>query len=69
MENQSTYNTATGFFCGILGGFFHYLQIGSDIEYIHRLIEAGVTALICGAAGVIGKEIVVWVKNKFFKKK
>ena len=59
-------NTQIGFVSGLLGGFAKFI---SDVEVssIHRLVEAAITALVCGGAGVVGKEIVVFIKKKINK--
>jgi hypothetical protein len=64
------HNNFTGAVAGIGGGCFHYLlQINVDASFLLKLTEAGVTALVCGAAGIIGKEVVVYVKAKIFPNK
>lgn len=69
MEQQSTYNTATGIICGILGGFTHYLQISDTSGFLIELGKACMMALACGGAGVLGKMIIVGIKDKLFKKR
>lgn len=56
-------NTRIGFVSGLLGGIAKFIST-VEVSSIHRLIEAAITALVCGAAGVVGKEIVVFVKKK-----
>jgi hypothetical protein len=62
-------NNAIGFLCGISGGCLQYLQINIHAAFLAKLMEAGTTALVCGAAGILGKEIVTHIKLKYFTKK
>jgi hypothetical protein len=54
---------------GVGGGVYKYatmLQIEPSFKV--KLIESALVAIICGACGVIGKEITSWVIKKWFKK-
>jgi hypothetical protein len=66
---QHSSDTLIGVVFGYIGGFISYLgQIEIHQSFSSKLIEASITAVVCGAAGVIGKEIVVYCKKKWFKK-
>jgi hypothetical protein len=68
--DKMKHNNFTGAVAGIGGGCFHYLlQINVDVAFMVKLGEAGITAMVCGAAGIIGKEIVVFIKAKIFPNK
>ena len=60
-------NTIIGFVCGILGGLADYAIRASPLT-IFAVMQAGITALICGAAGVAGKEVYIYIKKKITKK-
>ncbi len=60
-------NTVVGMLSGFVGGFTTYLlQLHSS--YWMNLLQAGITALICGIGGVAGKEFYLFVK-RYIKKK
>lgn len=42
--------------CGLIGGLFKYTFLQMQPSFLVNLIQAGVTALCCGALGVAGKE-------------
>jgi hypothetical protein len=58
MEHNNN-NSLFGFACGAFGGLtkYFFLQI-NEAPYMMKLLEAGITALICGALGAIGKYLV-----------
>lgn len=61
-------NAKIGLLSGMVGGMFNYvLQIQSG-TFVGSLTKATVTALICGAAGVAGKELYVFIKKRLKKK-
>lgn len=60
-------NTIIGFVCGILGGLADYAFRATTLTIL-SVAQAGFTALICGAAGVAGKELYLYLKNKITKK-
>lgn len=63
-------DTAIGFVLGLIGGCFNYmLQVANETPYFFKLLEAGLTAFICGALGVAGKYFFGWVKNKWQNRK
>jgi len=70
-------NTTIAFVCGILGGCLKYFALtGPNILMIFALLQAMFTALVCGAAGVAGKElftrrkeILRFIKMKLTRKK
>jgi phage shock protein PspC (stress-responsive transcriptional regulator) len=60
-------NTAIGIIAGMLGGLGKYfLQI--QTPFLLNIIGAIITAMLCGAAGVAGKEGYVLIK-KFIQKR
>lgn len=52
-------NTYIGVVCGVIGGSVHLVQELIDKD----LMEAVITAAICGFAGVAGKELYVILKK------
>lgn len=54
-------NTFLGLICGIVGGLFKYFLQMHTVFYIN-VLQAAMTALICGAAGVAGKEGYLFIK-------
>lgn len=60
-------NNAIAFTCGIVGGLID-LMIRFNPLSIFGIIQAGITALICGAAGVAGKELYSQFAKPFLKK-
>jgi len=60
--------TKVGIATGGVGGFGKYLLDINTASMQERVMEAGITALICGVLGAIGAEIVRFFKNKIFKK-
>mgnify|MGYP000626705343 CR=1 FL=1 len=69
MKTVHQYSDAkTGIISGAVGGLSKYLlQINIDASFSEKLAEAAITAVVCGAAGYIGKEILVFIKKKLFK--
>jgi hypothetical protein len=57
------------FLCGIGGGMTKYIMQFNDAPYFARLLEAGVTAFICGFLGMAGKWGWDYLKNKYGGKK
>lgn len=49
---------------GLFGGAIRFL-LDANPNYPCSLLQATITALICGAAGYVGKEIIVYLKRKF----
>ena len=58
-------NTVLGFICGILGGTIDYFTRAQPMV-IFAILQAAFTAFLCGAAGVAGKELILYCKKKFF---
>jgi hypothetical protein len=69
-----------GIVCGLCGGLPKFFLQAETISFPHKLMEAGVTALLCGVAGALGKKLVdlAWphtkallaiIKSKLFKAK
>jgi hypothetical protein len=53
-----------GMVCGLFGGLGKYfIQVQTTPFYINAM-GAALTALLCGAAGVAGKEMYLFVKKK-----
>lgn len=64
------HDTWIGISSGIFGGFVKYSSIALlQISFSQKLIESAVIAIVCGACGVIGKELIIFLKKKFFKAK
>lgn len=64
IQHNSEGNTAVGLFAGLIGGLGKYLlQVNTTPAYLN-IIQAVFTALLCGAAGVAGKEIYQVIKRK-----
>ena len=61
-SGNSQFNTAIGFVCGILGGCLKFVLTSTNMLMIFAMLQAMLTALLCGAAGVAGKEL--WTKRK-----
>ena len=61
-------NTRVGFLCGFAGGFGKFLLQINNTSYIANLAGAIITAVICGAAGVAGKELYQYCKRKLKSK-
>lgn len=55
--------------CGIVGGFGKYFLDIQNGPYVLKVTEAAFTALICGFAGVAGKEIFQYIKRKYKARK
>lgn len=60
------HNTKIGFISGAIGGFLKFITTVEASSFL-KLIEAAITALICGAAGVIGKDAYTFIKSKLKK--
>jgi len=58
-SNGSGIKTTIAFVCGILGGFI-------KLSFVPSIVQAAFTALICGAAGVAGKELYSQFAKPFF---
>jgi hypothetical protein len=57
------------FFFGMFGGIIKYANLlYLDVSFWGRLLEAGLTALVCGFLGVAGKHLYDWIRKKYFKK-
>jgi len=54
----------TGLFSGVIR-----LLLDANPNYPASLLQAAITALVCGAAGYLGKEIVVIIKRLISRKK
>jgi hypothetical protein len=67
---HTNYDKVIGFFSGLFGGFIKFVSVSLlDVTFAIKLIEAGITAFVCGMLGVAGKYAVVWIKKQFTNKK
>jgi hypothetical protein len=57
-----------GFISGLFGGSVRFL-LDANPSYPASLLQATITALVCGAAGYLGKEIIVLLKRLLSRKK
>jgi len=65
-----TIDTKIGFIVGMTGGMLKYISGALlDISFAGRLVEAGLTAMVCGFLGVAGKHTFYWLRKKYFTKK
>lgn len=72
MHYKNIIDNWVGFVSGVCGGGISYtLQIAWQQEWL-KLCLAGLTALVAGGMGVVGKYLVVWgwkkVKSFIYKK-
>lgn len=64
MNYRNIFDNWIGFVSGVFGGGIGYtLQISWHVEAL-KLIVAGLTALVAGGMGVVGKYLVVWAWKK-----
>ena len=56
-------NSLLAFVAGVFGGSIKFLLV-SNPNYPVSLLQAVLTALLCGFAGVVGKELYGWCKRK-----
>lgn len=72
MEKVQNYfdglNAKIGLLSGMVGGMFNYILQIQNGTFAGSVTKAAVTALICGAAGVAGKELYGLIKKRFKKK-
>lgn len=74
MHNFFEQNTKVGLLAGMIGGMWRYIMLQVNTQgFGESLMKAAFTALICGVAGVAGKEIYGLLKKVrisiIFKKK
>ena len=65
---MKTTDNIIGFISGLFGGCIKFLM-DANPNYPANLLQACITALVCGAAGYIGKQLVVFLLNIVSKKK
>ena len=53
---------------GLFSGAVRFL-LDANPNYPASLLQAAITALVCGAAGYLGKEIIVLIKRLISRKK
>jgi hypothetical protein len=63
---EHNHDNQHAFVFGIIGFFLKYFFL--DWQLIAPIVEAGLTALVCGFLGMAGKEIFIRLKKRFFKK-
>lgn len=63
------HNTAIGMISGIIGGLGKFMLQVQNTPFALNLLGAIITAMLCGAAGVMGKEIYVAVRATLKKRK
>jgi len=51
---------------GLVGGFFKMIT-SLDISFWHRIIEAGLIAMVSAVAGLVGKDLYVLIKKRIKK--
>lgn len=64
---QQYHNTLIGFIAGMSGGVTKFMLTIGNESFTARFFEAIITAFVCGVMGVLGKEVVVYIK-KIIKK-
>jgi hypothetical protein len=73
MHYKNMFDNWVGFVSGVFGGCMNYtMQIAWHEEWL-KILLAGLTALVAGGMGIVGKYLAVWtwrkVKYFIFKKK
>lgn len=73
VHNYFETNTRIGLLAGMIGGMWKYIMLQVQVEgFGESAMKAAATALICGLAGVAGKEIYGFLKKHItvrFKRK
>jgi len=64
----NSHDTKIGFIIGMITGTIKYIA-QTEPSFWLRLSESALIALICGAAGVVGKDMILLVKRKFKTRK
>lgn len=64
---MNTHDSRIGLIGGVIGGVSKYLLQINSVPFVINLIGAAITALICGACGVGGKEAYLFIKKKLKK--
>jgi hypothetical protein len=67
VDYNNNHDNWIGFMIGMISGIVKFLFI--DPALFSRFLEAGITAVVCGVLGMLGKDVYVWVKNKMLSKK
>jgi hypothetical protein len=65
IQSKMQHDTWFSAMCGAIGGTSYYLFINT--VFITKLLEAGLTAFICGLLGAAGKHLYDKMKNKKLK--
>jgi hypothetical protein len=64
-EHQN-HDNSIAYISGAIGAFYQFLMnIHLDIDFWSKLLEAAITAGVCGFVGVAGKEIFVLLRDSF----
>jgi len=64
LDGTNGVNTAVGFVCGILGGLLDYAIHANEILSVFIILKGVFIAFVYGAAGVAGKEFLLYVKKR-----
>ena len=62
------FDNLLAFMTGLFSGAVRFL-LDANPNYPASLLQAAITALVCGAAGYLGKEIIVLIKRLISRKK
>ncbi len=68
MSIEERLNVYLAGICGAFGGMIKFSMGYLTNIFIINLLEAGITAMVCGALGVAGKELYAIVKNVYIKR-
>lgn len=77
-QGNNSSNNGLAFFSGIIGGIIQFfMNIHLNVDFWPKLVEAAITAGVCGFLGIAGKEIFVlgrdamkeWLKERKSKKR
>jgi hypothetical protein len=62
-------NNLLGSIYGMIGGMWKFLFIGIQASFMIKLLEAAITAFVCGILGAIGKLVVDYITKRSLNKK
>lgn len=72
-NNHDPVDNRVGFSAGVIGGIVQYfLNIHLEVDFWSKLLQAVLTAGLCGFVGIAGKELFVVLKDslkEYFKSK
>jgi hypothetical protein len=67
---QHNVDNITSFGLGSIAGIIKfYTTLNISVDSVSHIGEAVITAGMCGFAGMVGKEMYVYIKKAFFKRK